>query len=446
MSPRQNTSGRGPWRKMLLLLLILPLSLLGGALALLIESQPLVAPLQAPTVDDALRTKRLVIRLLKGLESRQSTVEVHASVAELTSLLNLAGRGLPRLAGRVEISGQKVLLSHSLRLPPSRFSKVFNLQLELLPSKNGLNIGRARLGRINCPTPLALVLIQLTLDLGLGRGEGKTALDSLQSLQISGNRIHLQLANPSRLKSSLSRLPSRIAWLRDLSLLQTPSWPPEAGQFYLKCLMELSAQSPKGSTPQLRHYLGPLFALAQQRSVKGDPVAENQVALLALAGYLDDWRFAEVLNPAATETALKASHPPPRVLLAGRDDLRRHFVISAGLHLLAEQGLTAAIGEMKELLDSGPGGSGFSFADLAANRAGSALARSASDPKRARQLQRLLAASADEANFFPSLEGLPKDLSQQQFETRFGSLDSPAYLQLLQEIDRRLAQLPVHRQ
>lgn len=46
MSPRRNTSGRGPWRKMLLLLLILPLSLLGGALALLIESQPLVAPLQ----------------------------------------------------------------------------------------------------------------------------------------------------------------------------------------------------------------------------------------------------------------------------------------------------------------------------------------------------------------------------------------------------------------
>lgn len=111
-----------------------------------------------------------------------------------------------------------------------------------------------------------------------------------------------------------------------------------------------------------------------------------------------------------------------------------------------DQGLTAAIGELKELLDAGRKSSGFSFADLAADRAGSALAHSAGDPKRARQLQRLLAASADEANFFPSLEGLPENLSQQQFETRFGSLDSPAYLQLLQEIDRRLAQLPVHRQ
>jgi len=445
MSPRQNTSGRGPWRKLLLLLLVLPLLLIGGTLALLIEFQPLVAPLPAPSVNDALRTRALVIRLYSGLESNRSSVVIHASVEELSSLLNLASRGLPRLAGRVEISGPKVLISHSLNLPPAWFPTFFNLQLELLPSQKGLNIGYARLGRIDCPTPLALLLTRLVLDLGLGKGEGQAALDSLQKFEVEGSQVQLRLANPARLKTSLSRLPSRIAWLRDLSLPQASPWPTDAAHYYLQRLLETTAQAPKGSPPQLHSYLGPLFALAQQRSAQGDAVVENQLALLTLAGYLGDWRFAQALDPAAPETAPKTNQPPPKVLLAGRDDLRRHFVISVGLQLLTEQGLTAAIGELKELLDAGPGGSGFSFADLAADRAGSALARSASDPKRARQLQRLLAASADEANFFPSLEGLPEDLRQNEFEIRFGSVDSPSYLQLLQEIDRRLAQLPVHR-
>lgn len=444
MTPRQSSSGCGPWRKLLLVLLVLPLLLIGGSLALMIELQPLVAPLPAPSVNDALRTRKLIIRLYSGLESNQSSVVVHASVEELSSLLNLASRGLPQLAGQVEISGQNVLISHSLSLPPARFPTFFNLQLELLPSQQGLNIGYARLGRIDCPTPLALLLTRLVLDLGLGKGEGQAALDSLQKFEIKGNQVQLRLANPARLKTSLSRLPSRIAWLRDPSFPQASPWPTDAAHYYLQRLLETTAQSPKGSSPELRSYLGPLFTLAQQRSAQGDAVVENQLALLTLAGYLGNWRFAQALDSAASATA-KKNTPPPKVLLAGRDDLRRHFVISVGLHLLTAQGLTAAIGELKELLDAGPGRSGFSFADLAADRAGSALARSASDPKQAQQLQRLLAASADEANFFPSLEGLPEDLSQHEFEARFGSVDSPSYLQLLQEIDRRLAQLPVHR-
>lgn len=444
MSPRQNTSGPGPWRKILLLLLILPLLLLGGALALLIESQPLVAPLAAPSISDALRARALAKRLLQGLESQQEIVEFHASAGEINGMLSLAGRGLPAFSGLVELSPQAVRIKTSLKLPPTALQSYLNLQMDLLPSQNGVTLGHIRLGRIVCSSRLGLRMIRLALDLGLGRGEGSAILDSVQRLAISNQQLQIQLRDPSKLKTRLNRLPTRLARLRDLTFPLASPWPLATVQIYSERLQEVTDQLPTNAAPPLGHYLQGLFQLAQQRSVEGDPTVENQAALLALAGGLGDRRFSRLVSSGAAKAA---AAPPPavRVKLAGRNDLRRHFVISAGLQLLVDQGLTAAIGELKELLDAGRRSSGFSFSDLAADRAGSALARSASDPKKARQLQRLLAASADEANFFPSLEGLPDNLSQQQFESRFGNLDSPAYLQLLQEIDRRLEQLPIHR-
>ena len=430
---------------MLLLLLVLPLLLLGGALALLIESQPLAAPLAAPSVDDALRARALAKRLLQGLESRQAVVEIQATTEELNGLLSLAGRGLPAFFGLVELSPQALRIKTSLKLPPNALPGYLNLQLDLLPSRNGLTLGQTRLGRINCSSRLGLKVIRLVLDLGLGRGEGSAILDSVQGLAISNQQLQLQLRDPNQLKTRLNRLPTRLARLRDLTFPLVSPWPLATVQIYSERLQQVSDQLPKNSAPPLGHYLQGLFQLAQQRSVEGDPALENQAALLALAGGLGDRRFFRLVSPGPAKAAAAAPSPAVRAKLAGRNDLRRHFVISAGLQLLVDQGLTAAIGEIKELLDAGRKSSGFSFSDLAADRAGGALARTASDPKRARQLQRLLAASADEANFFPSLEGLPEDLSQQQFETRFGRLDSPAYLQLLQEIDRRLDQLPIHR-
>lgn len=444
MSSRQNASGRGLWRKLLLLLLVLPLLLVGGTLALLIESSPLVASLPAPSVNAALRTRELAKRLRQGLESRQAVVEIHASAEELNGLLSLAGRGLPSFSGLVELTPQAAWIKTSLKLPPTAYPSYLNLQMELLPSPNGLTLGRTRLGRVDCSSRLGLRMIRLALDLGLGQGEGAAILDSVQSFAISNQLLQFQLRDPSKLKTRLSRLPTRLAGLRDRTFPLASSWPLASVQVYSERLQEITDQLPTTSAPSLGHYLQPLFQLALQRSDEGNPAAENQAALLALAGSLGDRRFSRLL-PASASGAVAAAPPPPvKVMLAGRNDLRRHFVISAGLQLLVEQGLTSAIGELKELLDAGRKNSGFSFTDLAADRAGSALARSASDPQRARQLQRLLAASADEANVFPSLEGLPDNLSQHEFETRFGSVDSPAYRQLLQEIDRRLAELPIH--
>jgi hypothetical protein len=61
------------------------------------------------------------------------------------------------------------------------------------------------------------------------------------------------------------------------------------------------------------------------------------------------------------------------IMLGGRQDLRLHFIVSLGIKVIADSGISFAAGEFKELLDALSGGSGFSFADLAADRAGPTL-------------------------------------------------------------------------
>ncbi len=190
--------------------------------------------------------------------------------------------------------------------------------------------------------------------------------------------------------------------------------------------------------------MGPVFWLAQQRSVWSDPVAENRNAILALAMYFSSLQFERIIGPVRSGELLLHRPRFQKVRLAGRNDLVVHFITSAGLKIVANSGVSLAVGEFKELLDSG-GGSGFSFADLSAGRAGIRFAEVATDSKRARKLQSLLQGLPDEALFFPTIKGLPEGLSQVDFERIYSDVKSPSYKAMVNEIDRRISKLPAYR-
>ena len=131
--------------------------------------------------------------------------------------------------------------------------------------------------------------------------------------------------------------------------------------------------------------------------------------------------------------------------LGGRDDFKRHFVISAGLEAATAGGAAFGVGELKELLDSNDGGSGFSFRDMVADAAGVAFARTflAAEP------DRLLAGDARA----PRRRGrdparlrwqLPEHLAEADFRARFGDVDSAAYAAMVADIDARVAALPFY--
>jgi hypothetical protein len=133
------------------------------------------------------------------------------------------------------------------------------------------------------------------------------------------------------------------------------------------------------------------------------------------------------------------------VLLGGRNDSRLHFIISAGLKLISDQGISSAVGEFKELLDAGKGGSGFSFVDLASDRSGIRFAEVATDTDGgARRLQKLLAANPAEMQFYPVVADLPENLPEPEFKQRYGGVNDARYNGMVREIDRRIHICPAY--
>jgi len=102
-----------------------------------------------------------------------------------------------------------------------------------------------------------------------------------------------------------------------------------------------------------------------------------------------------------------------------------------------------AVGLLKEQQDA-DGGSGFSFADLLADRAGTSLAeRLTGDPERARALRLRLAGDLTVDRVFPDATGLPEGIQEAAFEADYGGPMGARYQQLLTEIEGRVAGLPI---
>jgi hypothetical protein len=125
----------------------------------------------------------------------------------------------------------------------------------------------------------------------------------------------------------------------------------------------------------------------------------------------------------------------------GRHDLTQHFVVSAALTALLGRRAAESAGLLKEWLDSREGGSGFSFADLAADLSGIALAVEVLDkPERLAELEKRFRV----ADFSLSPRGLTEGLSRQEFEKQYGSLSDTRFRKALDALRKRVQALPAH--
>jgi hypothetical protein len=147
------------------------------------------------------------------------------------------------------------------------------------------------------------------------------------------------------------------------------------------------------------------------------------------------------LGPADDRIALRR-----RILLGGRGDLSQHFWVSAALTVLSDEQRSLEVGLAKEMMDSTPGGTGFSFVDMAANSAGIRLAAVATRTSRsAHDLQTRIRQGVEVSDLLPSIRGLPEQITSDRFQTEFGGLGGPETRRLLGEIDRRIGELPLCR-
>jgi len=437
--------------RLLRLLIFLALFMLIAVPAVLIyltfEDAPAVNKTELIDTEKAVRATKFAGRTMKELLRRgnDAPVSIRASEEDLNSLMAVMARGMKSFSGDVKISQTKLDATVTVRLPRNPVGDFINLSFGIYPSESGLHLSPVTIGRIKISGRMALFITRFMLDLLLGNENGTVAMNSVQSVSFNQDAVIFKLRRIPDLMERKDKIVQRFKIFRDSMPLFSLSDTEKVRHYYAK-LMSLDHGIKPGQRVSLAYIMGPLFELAKLRSVDSDPAEENKAALLALAMYFGDSRFEKLIGPVRTDDLRSGGSRHRNVLLGGREDLRLHFVISAGLKIVADSGLTDAVGEFKELSDARRGGSGFSFADLAADLAGTRLAEEATDASGgAERIQAIFTGRVAEDMFFPTVYDLPENIPQAEFERTYGSVEDPKYLHLVEVIKARISQLPAYR-
>ena len=404
-------------------------------LAIAMEPAPAVSTATSATGTDATRAKSVLKKFwnVTGSGTGKRTLEV--SQQDMNSVLAFAARAVPTLRGEAQITPDEVRVTSSLRVPGIPGGRWLNLHVGIAPSDRGLHLASMRLGDYSLPAGMVLPVVRVAMDLVLGDGVGTIAVNAIDGVSIDAGKVTVGVAlNRTDRKALTGRLKATARSIANISS------PQDVRAYYLAIDAAVTdgRLKSKGSTvPYLRYAM----ELTGRKSQGSDVQAEVQSALLALAIFCGHYKFERLIGDVVPENMRGKRTGCAGTTLGGRKDLRQHFVISAGLQAASNEGAAFTIGEFKELLDSAGKGSGFSFDDLAADRAGIRFATALLETE-AQGRQALVGRLGSERSVFPSIAGLPAGLSQGEFERRFGTVDSTAYRDMLKTIEQRIDALP----
>lgn len=400
----------------------LVLALLALALGLSLQRTPLLAvapdlrPADVKQAKDFLR--RNDPRRLDTGAPRLLNLREH----ELNLMLGQAAKLYGRAAAQVRLRPGQAWVQASVPLP--KWGVWLNLDAELHDQTPLPEFERLRIGRLPLPAWLANWALRRALQQLPGGSEWPLADAGLPEMV-------------ERIGFGAELLHIKYRWHKDsMARVMSSLWPAGEQQrafAYQEHLAAWVQTLPPGQPVPLATLLPPMFTLAQQRSagLGTQAAAENRAAILTLTLYATGESWARVMP---------AAHGWPRpmplqVTLNGRDDFAMHFLVSAALAVEGGGPLADAIGVYKELSDS-RGGSGFSFNDIAADRAGTRFGLlSEQAPEK---LQSLMSRGVPESAFMPDVADLPEFLSEREFLKRYGGVESSAYRQMMQDIEARL--------
>lgn len=208
---------------------------------------------------------------------------------------------------------------------------------------------------------------------------------------------------------------------------------------YTKLLHKV-ADSIKEQRPSLSELLRPMFRFAKLRSKENNPIEENRALLISLGAYMLNKDIFELLGDKSHQIFKNKTF-----YLLDRKDLSQHLLVSAAITALSNPVVAQAIGLEKEFKDS-DGGSGFSFSDLAADRAGITFGNLALDThSKARKIQTRLAKVVYESEYMPNIDSLPNGLKNIDFKLKYSNSESTAYKKVIRLIDKRISACTIYR-
>jgi uncharacterized protein YfiM (DUF2279 family) len=381
--------------------------------SLMLSRSPTVDAAEPPTAAQALAAQGALTQV-RGLSRAKRPVALSLRSDEIDQAILLAGRamGIKRL--HVERTRERMWVSASQPLPLGFW---FNVQARIEESHDGFPAIAVRAGRLPIPAFLCRAGMIIGRVILIATGSRIPPLDSLvRMVQIDEGQTR-----------ALLYLPGSSGIFRSVNTVRGTAVDPDD---VVKRYCALSRHIRDNPSPTLDGLVRAAFADA------GDP-ARNSAALVAVAMTVVSPQVGLVAGDVPKRSRICAP-PPVAFTLLGRADLAKHWALSAALSATYGEDMSHAIGRFKELADSGSGGSGFSFVDLAADRSGVAYGRRAIDADNAEQTaQRLKAAT--ESDLLPVRAlALAEGLSEAEFIARYQNIESENYGTMEARIDQLL--------
>jgi hypothetical protein len=396
-----------------------------------LQPEPLVQSFVSVRQEDVARIKALLRehdpRSMNDGETRTVTVSERDLNLALHSVLPLADRQ----SSRISLGVAAGTLEYTLRLPANPLGDYLNVSLLVGEQDGTLALDRVQLGELNLPGWALMPLVMLADSrLKSSFEEYRGAREALQGVSLDSGEVGFTYRWDKALAKQIEQRGREVL---------LPAADRERTVAYYQVLAGVS-RNVNGST-SLDRLLQPLFEAAVQRSGDGDAAAENRALLLVLGTVLNRSSIQRLVGGDPADLA--PGHRYVQWTLNGRGDLAQHFSISAAIATAGGGVLADAVGVFKELDDS-RGGSGFSFPDLLADRAGVELAAAATGAD-AQRIQRIMATEyLRESDFMPAVNLLPEGLMEMEFKQRYRDLDDARYANVKREIDSRVARLPVY--
>jgi hypothetical protein len=372
---------------------------------------------------EAVAAGRDAYRQLREAQGNPQGVSVTLGIDQLAGLSAVASHGFRPDRLSIAIEGRQVVVHASHRM--QRLGRWLNVTVRAEGPSQGFPATRIKVGMWDLPPRLSRWALQLGR-LYLRRKVEMPPLDVM---------IRNFKAEPTAV-SALVSLPGKSGLVDQMaSAVAEPV--DRASVLSAYCaLADLQRKKPSSDfAEQVRR----AFSLDKAGANRAD---FNRAALVALAMFGVDERVGDFaqLSPADLGKCRIAVVPTS---IYGRQDWPKHWALSAAIAVGAGMQLSEAAGEWKELADSlarqsrfaigDP--SGFSMADLAADRAGFRTARAAWQPDGAERMATALAHATAEQLLPAELVRREDALSNASFVKRYGGVDDPRFRQKVREID-----------
>ena len=313
---------------------------------------------------------------------------------------------------QIQISKDVVFAQIAVFVPETVWGRYLDFHFKLLQEGDRIRIKSFKIGEISVPDPAANFLIPAITQSTALKKYWQVGEDYIKDVRFTADGLQV------------SYLGAIVPAAKKLAIQKHREYPNL--HLYQQQINDIVSRHDPGWLLSLNDLLQPLFLSAYQRSDEDTAIRENRAVIIAVGSYIYKQELRRYLPLGLVYSKEYQVYAYKRI------DIPQHFIASALLATIDASLLGEHIGEDKELGDAQKG-SGFSFVDLAADRAGTRFGRTAiASPKQARELQR-------------DIRGLPEHMDEQTFNIRFGGTLSPLYRDMIAEIDERINALPLYR-